>query len=263
MTTLSLVIPAYNEEARLPALLDALDGSADAAVAAAGFELLEVLIVDDGSGDRTRALLEGSRLPKLRPILDGRVNRGKGAATADGVRAARGEYVLLVDVDLSTPLEELGKLAAAVRDGADVAIGSRAVPGAVVERGPALRKITGTVFASTVRLLTGLDVRDTQNGFKLMPTAVGRGLFSEQLCPGFAFDVELLVRAKLARLRIAEVPVLYVHDSRSRVRVASASVRMLRDVISLSYRLRPRSQARARPSSRQARLGDLPADEAD
>jgi len=241
MTTLSLVIPAYNEEARLSALFEVLERSADAAAAAAGFELLEVLIVDDGSSDRTRSLLEGSRLPKLRPILDGRVNRGKGAAIADGVREAGGEYVLLVDVDLSTPLEELGKLAAAIREGADLAIGSRAVPGAVVERGPVLRKITGAVFASTVRMLTGLDVRDTQNGFKLLPTAVGRHLLSEQLSPGFAFDVELLVRAKVERLRIAEVPVLYVHDSRSRVRVVSASVRMLRDVISIAYRLRPRT----------------------
>lgn len=262
MSSLSLVIPAYNEEARISALLETLDRSAEAAAAAAGFELVEALIVDDGSSDRTRELLEASRVPMVRPVLGAAVNRGKGAAIADGVREATAEFVLLADVDLSTPLEELQKLAAALRAGADVAIGSRAVPGAVVERGPLLRKVTGTVFASTVRTLTGLDVRDTQNGFKLLPAAIGRQLFSEQLCPGFAFDVELLVRAKMAGLRIAEVPVLYVHDTRSRVRVASASVRMLRDVASLSYRLRPRSRSQGGSRPRALRI-DLPADDAD
>jgi len=137
LATLSLVIPAYNEEARLPTLLEILASSAKAAVASGGFELLEALIVDDGSTDRTREILADSSQPGLRPVLDRTENRGKGAAMANGVRHARGEYVLLADVDLSTPLEELSKLSVAIREGADLAIGSRAVAGAVVERGPA------------------------------------------------------------------------------------------------------------------------------
>lgn len=243
LATLSLVIPAYNEQARLPALLEALATTADAAVAQAGFELLEIIIVDDGSEDRTREMLADATLPKLRPLLDHVENRGKGAAIADGVRAARGEYVLLADVDLSTPLDELGKLAAALGEGADVAIGSRAVPGAVVERGPAHRRVTGKSFSGVVWALTGLDVRDTQNGFKLLRADLARELFAEQICTGFAFDVELLLRAEMADRRIAEVPVLYIHDSRSRVRVGSASLQMLREVGELAYRLRPRSRS--------------------
>jgi len=239
LTSLSLVIPAYNEEARLPALLEVLAGSAQHAVADAGFELVETLIVDDGSRDRTREILSQAAQPRLRPVLDHRQNRGKGAAVAEGVRLARGEYVLIADADLSTPLEELGKLATAMREeGADIAVGSRAVPGAVVKRGPAHRKLTGMAFSATVRALTGLPVRDTQNGFKALPTAIARELFAQQLCPGFAFDVELLMRARLAGLEIAEVPVLYVHDPRSRVRVGPASVQMLREVALLAYRLR-------------------------
>jgi glycosyltransferase involved in cell wall biosynthesis len=263
MTTLSLVIPAYNEEARLSALLEALASSADAAVEAAGLELLEVLVIDDGSDDRTREILATASLPKLRAVLERAENRGKGASVADGVRKAEGDLVLLADVDLSTPLEELHKLSAAMRQGADIAIGSRAVDGAVVERGPARRKLTGKAFSATVRAFTGLPVRDTQNGFKLLPTEVAKALFAEQLCTGFAFDVELLMRAQRAGLTIAEVPVLYVHDSRSRVRVGPASLQMLRDVSILTYRLRSKRQPVSAPSNGAGWLGGLPADDSD
>lgn len=245
MTTLSLVIPAFNEEARLPALLDALDRTAGSAASDAGFELLETLIVDDGSSDRTREILADAAGEMMKPVLDFSQNRGKGAAVAAGARRAIGEYVLIADADLSTPLGELGKLATTIRQGADVAIGSRAVPGAVVERGPVHRQFTGRAFAITVQALTGLDISDTQNGFKLLSTAVASDLLSTQICSGFAFDVELLLRARLAGLRIAEVPVLYVHDSRSRVRVGPASARMLAEVSKLAYRLRPRRVAAA------------------
>lgn len=247
----------------MPALLETLATTADAAVAQAGFELLEIVIVDDGSRDRSRQILAEAKLPKLKPVLDHSRNRGKGAAVADGVRDACGDYVLLADVDLSTPLEELGKLAEALAEGADIAVGSRGVAGAVVERGPAHRKLTGSVFSGAVRMLTGIKVRDTQNGFKLLPADAARRLFAEQLCPGFAFDVELLLRAEMEGLRIAEVPVLYIHDSRSRVQVASASPRMLRDVAVLAYRLRPRRSTRRAAPSQRRWLADLPADDPD
>lgn len=240
LTTLSIVIPAYNEQARLPALFAALAADADAAVDEAGMELVEALIVDDGSSDRTAAMLReaAAENPRLVPVRAYEENRGKGAAFAAGVERARGEYVLLADVDLSTPLGELPKLSAAIEAGADIAIGSRAVPGAVVERGPLHRKLLGESFNGAVRLLTGLRLRDTQNGFKLFPADAAKQLVAEQTCPGFAFDVELLMRADRAGLRIAEVPILYLHDARSSVRVGSAGIKMLRDVSGLAYRLR-------------------------
>jgi dolichyl-phosphate beta-glucosyltransferase len=244
--TLSLVIPAYNEEKRLPDLLATLRANAAATIAAAGMELHEVLIVDDGSTDCSRQLLSeaAERDPLLKPVFDYERNRGKGAAFACGVRRAEADYVLLADVDLSTPLEELPTLTEAIRGGADIAIGSRAVPGARVERGPALRKLSGAAFNGTVRLLTGLRLRDTQNGFKLFPTEAAKRLVAQQDCPGFAFDVEMLMRADRAGMRIAEVPILYKHDARSSVRVASASMDMLRDVAGLAYRLRVKGDGR-------------------
>jgi dolichyl-phosphate beta-glucosyltransferase len=258
--SLSLVIPAYNEETRLPALLKTLSTTAEGAVAAAGLSLREVLVVDDGSDDRSPEILAEAELndPRLHIMRAGERNTGKGAAIRAGVRQASCDYVLLADVDLSTPLEELPKLMVAIRSGADLAIGSRAVDGAVVERGPAHRKAMGAAFNGAVRLMTGLSLRDTQCGFKLMPTAIGKELLARQTCPGFSFDVELLMRADLVGLRIAEVPVLYVHDPRSRVQIVSSSYRMLLDVATLSFRLR-RDARRPAPDS----LSRLSADNSD
>jgi dolichyl-phosphate beta-glucosyltransferase len=263
MTSLSIVIPAYNESARLPALLDVLSRTAECAVQDSGLELHEILIVDDGSTDGTAELLRvaDGEMQKLSAVTCFAENMGKGAAVAEGVRRAEGDQVLLADVDLSTPLEELGKLTAAMRGGADVAIGSRAIDGSLVERGPVHRKLLGKAFNSTVRALTRLDVRDTQCGFKLLPADTARRLFADQICPGFAFDVELLIRADLAGLRVAEVPVLYVHDPRSSVRVVSASIRMLRDTSRLAYRLRIRN--RRHRAFAAGSLGGLAADDSD
>lgn len=261
--SLSIVIPAYNEEVRLPALLEKLRAEAEKAAVEAGLRLREVLVVDDGSTDRTRELLEAAAAEneRLRGVFAYDRNRGKGAAFAAGAERATGDWVLLADVDLSTPLDELGKLTAAIEAGADVAIGSRAVTGAVVERGPIHRKVTGSSFNGAVRLLTGLRVRDTQNGFKLFPTEAVQRYVAQQTCPGFAFDVELLMRADRAGLRIAEVPILYLHDSRSSVRVASASLKMLRDVGRLSYRLRVREEGNGR--ARRGSLAEVAADDSD
>jgi dolichyl-phosphate beta-glucosyltransferase len=244
VATLSIVIPAYNEEKRLPALLEALKQQADEAASAAGLELLEVLVVDDGSTDRTRAILEAGAAadPRLTAVHDYDRNRGKGAAFAAGVRRARGDWTLLADVDLSTPLTELAKLTAATDAGADIAIGSRNVEGAIVERGPMHRKVLGNSFNAIVRGLTGLRLHDTQNGFKLFSTVVARRLVAEQSCPGFSFDVELLMRADREGLKIAEVPIIYQHDASSTVRVGSAGAGMLRDVIGLVWRIRVRGR---------------------
>jgi len=205
-----------------------------------GLELAEVVVVDDGSADRTPEMLReaAARDPLFAPLLRGGGNEGKGAALRAGAAVARGELTLFVDVDMSTPLGELEKLWARLRDGADVAIGSRDVTGSVLVHAPWHRKYIGRAFNRLVRLLTGLPFKDTQCGFKLMHTEVARELLAEQTVSGYAFDVELLMRARARGLEVVEVPVTYIHDHDSRVNPLTAAPRMALDIVRLSRRMR-------------------------
>jgi dolichyl-phosphate beta-glucosyltransferase len=239
MKTVSVVVPAFNEESRLPRLLRVVGDTGSEEFARAGLELLEVIVVDDGSTDSTTEVLIGaSETPWLRPVITRKPNVGKGSAVRRGVRRAHGELVLICDTDLATPLGEVQKLQRALANGADVAIGSRALDPRLEREMPRYRRFAGRAFNLGMRVLTGLPFRDTQCGFKLMPTAVAKELLSEQLVSGFAFDVEMLMRARNAGLRVEEVPVVYVHDHDTRVAMASATAQMGRDVIKLAARLR-------------------------
>ena len=249
--TVSVVVPAFNEESRLPRLLHVVEASGSEDFARAGLRLLEVIVVDDGSIDATPQLLKSApATPWLRPVITGKPNVGKGSAVRRGVRRARGELVLLCDVDLATPLREVGKLHDALVNGADIAIGSRAIDPRLEREMPRYRRLAGRMFNLGIRVLTGLPFRDTQCGFKLMPTAVAQTLLREQLVPGFAFDVEMLLRAHNAGLRVEEVPVVYVHDHDTRVAMAPAAAQMGRDVIRLVARLRRPHRQRALSRSR-------------
>lgn len=237
--SVSLVIPAYNEESRLDELEASLVRAADEELGRAGLVYLEAIIVDDGSDDGTPAILRriAATDERVRVVSVGGDNLGKGAAVAAGFRAARGDLVLACDVDLSTPLSCAAPLAAAMREqGTPMAIGSRDIPGARVDA-PTHRHLLGEVFNFTVKRMTGLDHADTQCGFKLVETELARELVSEQVSTGFAFDVELLVRARDRGVDVAEVPVIYVHDHRSRVRVLSAALAMTRDLFRIRREL--------------------------
>jgi glycosyltransferase involved in cell wall biosynthesis len=238
--SVSLVIPAYNEEARLGVLFETLAETAEGELGKAGLRYSESVIIDDGSDDATPDLLQEASVedPRVHPILGRGENRGKGAAVAAGVAKAQGDYVLIVDVDLSTPLSDAPKLTDAFRrKEADVAIGSRDLEGAIVDA-PLHRRTLGGTFNLAVRALTGLRCADTQCGFKLMRTETARKLFAEQLSERFAYDVEMLMRARLDGLRIVEVPVTYIHDDRSKVQIGRDSLEMVRDLVRMSVRLR-------------------------
>jgi dolichyl-phosphate beta-glucosyltransferase len=232
--SLSIVFPAYNEEERVGQLLDGL--RAVVAAGLPGLALLEAVIVDDGSLDATAARVSAAlpAAPWITLVSDGTPNQGKGAATARGVAAARGELVLLADVDLATPLGEVAKLHAALGRGVDLAIGSRDVPGSVVTGASFHRKLMGRVFNLGVRRVTGLGFRDTQCGFKLMPVAVGRRLLAEQSVCGYAFDVEMLLRARALGLRVEEVPIRWEHRPGSKLNPLPAALAMSRDVLRLA-----------------------------
>ena len=199
--SLSIIIPAYNEAKRLPASLVKVREY----LAASPWEFAEVVVVDDGSADRT---LQVARDAGVR-VLQNPGNRGKGYSVRHGMLEAKGEWALFTDADLSSPIGEVEKLwSAVVREGAQVAVGSRAVDRSLVGvHQPILREAVGRVFNGVMRLATGLPFKDTQCGFKLFQTSAGREVFSRQQLDGFGFDVEVLFIAKQLGYRSLEVPV--------------------------------------------------------
>ncbi|HEY6391345.1 MAG TPA: dolichyl-phosphate beta-glucosyltransferase [Bryobacteraceae bacterium] len=218
MDSLSIVIPAYNEELRLPQTLDLiLEWLGRESIA-----FHELVVVDDGSSDATAAAVEKFREthPAVR-LLRNPGNRGKGYAIRHGMLEARGEWILYTDADLSTPITELAKLyEAAVRQQADVAIGSRALNRALVEvHQPAFREYSGRFFNLVMRAVTGLEFHDTQCGFKLFRGAAAKQIFPLQKQDGFSFDVEDLVIAKKLGLRAIEVPVRWANVEGTKVRL--------------------------------------------
>jgi dolichyl-phosphate beta-glucosyltransferase len=232
---LSVVIPAYNEARRLGPTLDRV------AAALVGREH-EILVVDDGSTDGTAALVRAHAAPHLRLIELG-TNRGKGAAIRRGVLASSGRRVLLCDADLSTPIEALSRLDAALDAGAEVALGSRAVATAEVRvRQPFYRELMGKTFNRLIRLLGVRGFRDTQCGFKLLDGEVGRQLFTRMRVDRFAFDVELVWLAMRLGHRVVEVGVPWVNSADSRVHPIFDSAGMIRDVLRIRWlhrRLQP------------------------
>ena len=216
MAFLSIVIPAYNEENRLPATLARLYSY----LATSPFGDAEVLIVDDGSRDGTAALVEDFAhiYPTVR-LVRNPGNRGKGYAVRNGMLEAQGEWVLFTDADLSAPIEEVEKLIAAVREQNAVgAIGSRALNRKLVSvHQSAFREYSGRFFNLTMRLITGLPYADTQCGFKLFRRDVAHEVFRRVRIPGFGFDVEALFVAKLLGHPVVEVPVRWANAEGTKV----------------------------------------------
>ncbi|HUH01243.1 MAG TPA: dolichyl-phosphate beta-glucosyltransferase, partial [Kofleriaceae bacterium] len=192
-TDLTVVVPAYNEEARL--------GPSIARVVAyceAERPDYEVLVVDDGSSDGTVATARTAAAGNPRVhVLEQDRNRGKGAAVRTGMLAAAGRYVLFSDADLATPIEEVGKLQAALGRGHDIAIASRAMPESDIRtRQHPLRELMGRSFNLMVRLALMGGIKDTQCGFKLFTREAAQDLFGRATVDGFAFDVEILMLAR-------------------------------------------------------------------
>jgi glycosyltransferase involved in cell wall biosynthesis len=202
----SIVVPAFNEERRLPRTLQRLLAFLDSRP----MDFAEVVVVDDGSRDRTAALVEGvARRDARVRLLKNPGNRGKGYAIRHGFQEARGQWLLFSDADLSTPIEEVDKLwEAAVKRPALIAIGSRALDRSLVGvHQPFWREWAGKLFNFVMRLITGLPFRDTQCGFKLFKSDAARRIASRQTLEGFGFDVELLFIAKTLGIPVVEVPV--------------------------------------------------------
>jgi glycosyltransferase involved in cell wall biosynthesis len=222
---LSIVIPALNEEGRLPGALGTIFHFLERQSYSA-----EVLVIDNGSTDRTSEIAaELSRAhPQLHLLRDPR--RGKGLALRKGMLAACGEYRFICDADLSMPIEEVNRFLPPVLEGCDIAIASREAPGAVRYGEPPYRHWLGRVFNGLVRLLAVPGFQDTQCGFKCFRAAVAEDLFGVQRLDGWTFDVEVLFIGLRRGYRIAEVPIRWYYNPGSRVRPVRDSLVMFADL---------------------------------
>jgi dolichyl-phosphate beta-glucosyltransferase len=227
---ISLVIPAYNEQARLASTLD------KAAIYLSDRGLsYEILVVDDGSRDHTVDVAREFDDCEVR-VIRHKQNRGKGAAVRTGILASCGDKVLLSDADGSTPIRELEKLESRLSE-SPLVFGSRAVEGAEVRRHqPFYRELMGKTFNRIIRLVGVRGVNDTQCGFKLLAGDVARELAAELTIDGFAYDVELVWLARRRGFSIAEVGVVWVNSPDSKVDPIRSSLAMLRDVILMRFR---------------------------
>jgi len=228
---LTVIIPAYNEELRLSPSLELIASY----IQKSGRET-EILVVDDGSRDRTAAVAESfrGRIPLLRVVPNGE-NRGKGYSVRHGMQEARGEIVLFTDADLSAPIEEADKLLAALGE-YDVAIGSRALDRnliAVHESG--FREFAGIVFNKIVRIVLWLPFVDTQCGFKAFRRERCKIIFEQQRIERFGFDPELLYLARHHGLKSVEIPVRWAHSPATKVNMLRDSVQMFLDVFTIRW----------------------------
>jgi dolichyl-phosphate beta-glucosyltransferase len=229
---LSIVIPAYNEEARIGQSLEKIiayfqNSKCD----------YEIIIVNDGSDDRTaevaRSYFDG---PVRGTILNNKMNTGKGYSVKKGMLTAKGRYILFSDTDLSTPIQEVEKLFQALHAGCDIAIGSRALPSSKVSvHQKWYRETGGRIFNKVVQMLTLPGIKDTQCGFKCFSREAAQKVFPRQKLEGWSFDVEILYIARRLGLLIREVPVEWRNSFDSRVSFLKDGLRMVMDLIKIRY----------------------------
>lgn len=230
LPALSIVVPAFHEERRLPSAFERL-----AEFCATLGESSEVLIVVERGSDRTLEIAqEFAALHCQFAVIDNGVQRGKGHAVRSGMLRARGDVVFYMDADLSVPLAEVPKFLAhfAAHPEIDVLAGNRQHAESRITRAQSwLRRTMGQTFNCILRVVSAAPLRDTQCGFKAFRCAAARAIFSRQKLDGFAFDVEVLLLADRLGLRVADLPVEWINSPESKVQLLRDSLRMLRDAL--------------------------------
>ncbi len=228
----SVIIPAYNESERIRSGLDqVLDY-----IGRQGWNA-EVIVVNDGSRDQTRDIVleYAGQSPAVR-LVDNPGNRGKGYSIRHGMMSAVGAKLLFTDADLSAPIREAGKLMAALAEGADVAIGSRWLQSETqTERQPLFRQFAGRIYNLLLRLILGLNFKDTQCGFKAFSRRAAALIFPQQRIERWGFDPEILFLARKRGLTVREVPVEWAHDERSKIHPIRDGLRMFGEIVKVRW----------------------------
>jgi dolichyl-phosphate beta-glucosyltransferase len=231
-TSHSFILPAYNESERLTTSLPkVVDYVSQRQMAA------EIIVVNDGSKDGTADVVRrfAATHPMVR-LVENPGNRGKGYSVRNGMLHARGDVLLFTDTDLSSPIYEADKLFAAIGKGADVAIGSRWLQRELqTERQPLLRQLYGRLFNLGLRLMLGLNFRDTQCGFKAFTRKAADIIFPRQRIERWGFDPEILFLANKFKLHTVEVPVEWAHDHRSKISPLRDGIRMGSEVLQVRW----------------------------
>lgn len=225
---LSIVIPAYNEEFRLPKTLEQVLSFSEIQPYAT-----EVLVIENGSQDRTFEVAQAiaERHPNMTVVQES--GRGKGLAVRRGMLQARGEYRFMCDADLSMPVEEINRFLPPALQDFDIAIGSREAPGSVRYNEPQYRHLGGRAVNTMIRLLALPGLQDTQCGFKCFRAPAAEKLFRLQTLTGWSFDIELLYIARLHGYQIVEVPIHWYFDPESKLSVVSDAVKMGMDILTI------------------------------
>lgn len=226
---LSIIIPAYNEDQRLPGTLRRIQEYLKQYPGSC-----EIIVVDDGSRDSTLASTQALQAGDNRiRILQNPGNQGKGYSVRNGMLQSRGRWLLFSDADLAAPIEEFEKLGAALEQGADIAIGSRSRRELIRAHQSSFREWAGRVFNRLVILVLGLRFRDTQCGFKLFRREAALAIFPYQRICGWGFDPELLFLARQRHIHTVEVPVVWAHVPGAKIRMLRDSLRMFGDILTI------------------------------
>jgi dolichyl-phosphate beta-glucosyltransferase len=230
--TYSVILPAYNESARIAATLDKILVHA----AQSGWKV-EVIVVNDGSSDDTAEIVgEYARKYAVLRLLENPGNRGKGFSVRNGILHATGDILLFSDADLSSPIEEADKLFAAIAKGADIAIGSRWMDRRLqIRTQPLHRRLFGRIFNLALRVILDLQFKDTQCGFKAFTRRSAQAIFPLQKIERWGFDPELLYLAERFGFTIAEVPVAWAHREGTRIHPLRDGIRMFIELLKVRW----------------------------
>lgn len=222
---LSIIIPAYNEETRLPDTLDRVGSFLIRQVYSS-----EILVIDNNSTDRTPEIIEDYATRYANLIKLSEKTQGKGAAVKRGMLEGRGEFLFMCDADLSMPIEEINKFLPPQLENVDIAIASREAPGAIRYEEPQFRHLGGRLMNYFIQLLALPGLNDTQCGFKCFRSQVAKDLFQYQTLAGWSFDIEILYIARLRGYQITEMPIPWTYHQESKVNPFQDAFKILLDI---------------------------------